>query len=327
LTAGVVVLEKAFSIRPMPVGAEVMDLVRGSEQDPVVRAQLYEAWLKHGILLFHNVDSIERHLLLSQCFGELELHPFAPVRSQLNPLFIELGGKKRPPAYVFDGGELRVNRIGWHRDTAYTPDICKGAVLRMVEVPAQHGETMFADTAMAYDALPADMKARLDGLEYKATLRMNPVDQTRTGAFWKTARLATPEEDPQGGDRESSDEKLTALYPSVVQPALLVHPESKRKCIFLSPTYVDYFLGMTQAQSDELLNYLVAHMLQPQFVYTHSWATDDAMLWDNRRFMHAAAGNSPDQRRFGLRTTLAGPTRTGRYFDESATRVQTQLTD
>jgi taurine dioxygenase len=321
------VLDKTFSIRPMPVGAEVVDLVPGSEQDPVARNRLYEAWLEHGILLFRDVDSIDRHLALSRCFGELELHPFAPVRSELNPLLIELGGKKRPPAYVFDDGEMRVNRIGWHRDTAYTPDICKGAMLRMVEVPAQHGETLFADTAMAYDALPAEVKARLEALEYRATLRMNPVDQTRTGAFWKTARLATAEEDPAGGDHESSDEKLKALYPSVVHPAVIVHPESGRKCLFLSPTYVDYFLGMTQDESDELLTCLVEHMLQPQFVYRHSWAADDAMLWDNRRFMHAAMGNRPDQQRFGLRTTLAGPTRTGRYFDENATPAQSRLTD
>lgn len=320
-------LEKAFSIRPMTVGAEIMDLVPGSEQDPAVRAELYRAWLEHGILLFRNVDSIDRHLTLSRCFGDLELHPFAPVRSELNPLLIELGGKKRPPAYVFDDRDLRVNRIAWHRDTAYTPDICKGAMLRMVEVPEEHGETLFADTAVAYDALPLDVQSRLEGLEYKATLRMTPLDQTRTGAFWRTARLATADEDPDGGYRESSDDKHKALYPPVIQPAVVVHPESNRKCLFLSPTYVDCFLGLSQPDSDQLLTYLFEHMVQPQFVYEHRWSVDDAMLWDNRRFMHAALGNRPEQRRFGLRTTLAGPTRTGRYFEQTAASVQSQLTD
>jgi taurine dioxygenase len=321
------VQERAYSIRALPVGAEVLGLAAGGEQDPAVRSGLYDAWLEHGILLFHQVDSIDRHLALSRCFGELELHPFAPVRSALNPLLIELGGSKRPPAYVFDDDELRVNRIGWHRDTAYTPDICKGAMLRMVEVPTRYGETMFADTAAAYDALPVDIKKRLAGLEYQATLRMTPLDQTRTGAFWKTARLASAAEDPHGGDRESSDEKLKTLYPPVIQPAVLVHPESKRECLFLSPTYVDCFLGLTQRDSDELLEYLVAHMLQPRFVYVHHWAVNDAMLWDNRRFMHAATGNRPEEPRFGLRTTLAGPTRTGRYVHDVGAPVASLLTD
>ena len=109
---------------------------------------------------------------------------------------------------------------------------------------------------------------------------------------------------------------MKSLYPSVVHPAVLTHPESGRKCIFLSPTYVDFFLGMDQAESDALLDYLVTHMLRPRYVYTHRWAINDAMLWDNRRFMHAGRGNEPDDPRWGLRTTLAGPVRTGRYFED-----------
>ena len=124
---------------------------------------------------------------------------------------------------------------------------------------------------------------------------------------------------------ESSNIDVKALYPSVVHPAVLTHPESGRKCIFLSPTYVDFFLGMDQEESDALLDYLVTHMLQPRYIYTHHWAVNDAMLWDNRRFMHAGRGNKPDDPRWGLRTTLAGPVRTGRYFDDGvqASRVPT----
>lgn len=319
--------DNQFSIRRMPVGAEVIGLASGIEEDPGVRAALYDAWLKHGILLFRNIESIERHLALSKVFGDLEIHPFAPVRSELHPLLIEIGGKKRPSAYVFDGTDIRCSRNAWHRDTAYTPDICKGAMLRMVIVPARYGETMFADMAMAYDDLPADMKARLERLEYKATLRLSPIEQTRPGAFWKTVRPATPEEDPGGGNQAGRKVDVKALYPSVVHPAVLTHPESGRKCIFLSPTYVDGFLGMEPAESQHLLEYLVDHMLQPRYIYQHSWAPNDAMLWDNRRFMHAGLGNEPGDPRFGLRTTLAGPVRTGRYFDENAQPVQPQLAD
>ena len=101
-------------------------------------------------------------------------------------------------------------------------------MLRMVQVPQQHGETMFADMAMAYDDLPADMKARLEGLEYKATLSLTPIDQTGPGAFWKSARRATAEEDP-GGNQEGSKVDVKSTYPSVVHPVLLTHPESGRK--------------------------------------------------------------------------------------------------
>jgi taurine dioxygenase len=307
------------------VGAEIVGLSEGSEGDPEVRSALHEAWLEYGILLFSNVASSVRHLALSRCFGELEIHPFPEARAEENPLFIEIGGKKTTPAFLYDEAELRVNRIPWHRDTAYTPDICKGAMLRMVEAPSVEGETLFADTAMAYDDLPAEVKTRLEGLEYRATLRLGTLDQTRPGALWKTAREATQEEDPHAGEQQIYDSTAQSRYPPVVHPAVLIHPESGRKCIFLSPTYVDYFLGMKQSQSDELLNYLVEHMTQPRYIYKHRWAVNDAIVWDNRRMMHAAVGNRVGDHRRGLRTTLAGQLRTGRYYEKAAITPNAQV--
>jgi taurine dioxygenase len=191
-------------------------------------------------------------------------------------------------------------------------------MLRMLEAPPVEGETLFADTAMAYEELPADVKTRLDGLEYKASLRLGTINQTRPGALWKTARAATAQEDPRGFGKQLYDTAAESRYPSVVQPAVLIHPESGRKCIFLSPTYVDHFLGLSQSESDALLQYLVDHTTHPRYVYKHKWSVDDAILWDNRRFMHAAVGNRLGDRRRGLRTTLAGQLNTGRYFADVA---------
>jgi taurine dioxygenase len=306
-------------IQPLPVGAKVASLPHGDLQDPEVRAALYDAWLTHGILLFRDVDSIEMHLDISRCFGELEVHPVPEVRHPDNPYLIELGGPKQTAAYVFDSTDLRVNRIAWHRDTAYSPDICKGAMLRMIEVPVHEGETMLADTAKAYDDLPDNLKAQLQGLEYKATARTNHMStRGRPGTFWSTVRVATDNEDPGGMTKRERVSGLDDRYPSVVHPAVLIHPESGRKCLFLSPTYVDYFLGLAQAESDALLRLLTDHMLQPKYVYKHRWSPNDAIIWDNRRFMHAGMGNQPGEPRYGQRTTLAGTLRTGRYFDADA---------
>jgi taurine dioxygenase len=307
-----------FDVRPMPVGAEIIDLDMSLPIAPETQSALYDAWLQHGILLFTGLETTVQHLALSRCFGELELHPIYEVRSKEDDLLIDIGGPRRGPAYVYDERDLRVSRIPFHRDTAYTPDICKGAMLRMLEVPVNEGETMLCDTAKAYDALPQSMKDRLEGLEYKATLRLTAVDQTRPGAFWKTARIATREEDPDGGYSDAQQPSVKARYPSVIQPAVLTHPESGRKCIFLSPTYVDRFIGLSQDQSDELLNYLVDHQVRPEFIYKHKWRINDAIVWDNRRFMHAGMGNHPDEKRWGVRTTLAGAVRTGRYFEEAS---------
>jgi taurine dioxygenase len=316
-----------FAVRKLGVGAEIEGLGPGAGEDPRTRRALYDAWLEHGFLLFRGVDTIERHLDISRCFGELEIHPVPEVRSPQDPYLIEIGGPRRPAAYVFDG-DLRVNRIAWHRDTAYTPDICKGAMLRMIEVPAHEGETMLADTAMAWDDLPAELKRKLDRLEYKSTIcteHMNTIG--RPGIFWKTVREATEEEDPGAAARRARVDGIDKRYPSVVHPAALTHPESGRKCIFLSPTYVDEFLALERGESDALLRALTDHMLQPKYVYRHKWAVNDAIIWDNRRVMHAGVGNKPSEPRYGLRTTLAGPLRTGRYYDEQARAPETVIVD
>jgi taurine dioxygenase len=305
-------LTRSLTIRPMPVGAEVFGLSPGEEKEPAVKSVLYDSWLFHGVLLFKNIESAEHHLSISRVFGELELHPLEYMRADYEPLFMELGGqKKRARALVYDETDVRVARIPWHRDTAYTPDICKGAMLRMLEVPSSDGETMFADTALAYDDLPEQIKQMLENLEY--TTSLHPMEQTGPGALWKTVRAATVEEDPQ----EPSNSPPEQDGPIVVHPALMIHPESGRKCIFLSPKDALYFVGMETIESDKLLRFLADHMTNPRYVYKHKWAVNDALLWDNRRIMHAALGYKIGQRRSAVRTTLAGALRTGRYLDNS----------
>lgn len=321
-----------FTVRPMPVGAEIVGFPAGAEHDPAVRERLYKAWLDHGILLFRGVDSIPRHLDITRCFGELEIHPVPEVRYKEDPNLIEIGApfgaKKKPTVYVFDGDKPRISRIAWHRDTAYTPDICKGAMLRMLEVPEHEGETMLADTAMAWDDLPEDVKKKLEGLEYKSTICIEHMNtRGRPGTFWKSVRVATDDEDMGSQERRDKSAVIDSRYPSVIHPAMLTHPESGRKCIFLSPTYVDYFIGMDPAESKELHLYLTAHMLQDKYVYKHKWQVNDAIVWDNRRFMHAGMGNDPKEPRYGLRTTLAGPMTTGRYFDPNSKKPSLMLTD
>jgi taurine dioxygenase len=303
-----------FSVRELTVGAEIVGLQYANAYDEAARQALYDTWLTYGVLVFRGITSVEQHLNLSRCFGELEPHPIVSRRSKEHPLMLELGGPRSVRAMVYDD-MMRINRVGWHRDTAYTPAIAKGAMLRLLELPPTEGETMFADSARAYDDLPSALQERLEKLEYRALLRTGPIDGARHGAFWAYSRWATPQEDPEGAEPASA--RTADLFPPVVHPAVLVHPESERKCIFLSPKDFDYFLGMDRGESDALMDYLVSHLCQPKYVYRHDWRKNDAVLWDNRRMLHAAAGNRVDHPRWGLRTTLAGSFRAGRYFDKA----------
>ena len=176
-----------FSLRPMQVGAEVVGLAPGAEANPDVRRALNDAWMEFGLLLFRNIESDEHHVALSQCFGELELPLIAETRLDSNPYLTELGGDTRSVAYVYDD-DIRVMRIPWHRDFGFTRDISRGSMLRLLVVPPHDGETLIADLAKAYDDLPTRMKEHLEALEYKATLRSDPLTQTRPGNYWTVVR-------------------------------------------------------------------------------------------------------------------------------------------
>lgn len=303
-----------MEIRELRAGAMVTGLNLSAPIDDAIQARLREAWLNYGVLVFRGTGAGAREQVeLSRCFGELDSHPMREMWAEGEPWLIEISRRTIGDAYVYDDKELRLGRAPWHRDTAYTPDVCRGAMLRMEKVSPQDGETMFADTAAAYDALSDDVKDCISQLEVKQTLA---VDQTRRcfGSYWKSARLATPQEFAGSGPVDAS---VIARYPSVVHPLVITHPDSGRKCLFFSPSYLDFVIGMPQAESDALLRMLVDHTTQERFCYTHKWESNDMVLWDNRRFLHATRGYRPEYTRTGFRTTLANPMKTGRYFEEA----------
>jgi taurine dioxygenase len=307
-------------VQELPVGAELIGLEPGLALDAEVCTQLRQAWLHYGFLLFHDVDSVERHLELSEVFGELEMHPMVPTRSALHPLLVDVGGKNAVKAFVFDNdGIPRANRLGWHRDTVFTRDICQGSMLRMVDVTTVEGETMLADTAKAYDDLPPALKARLEGLEYRALLR-DPILGAGPGAFWKSARPATEGESPKAIVHGATHKKSDFNFPPVLHPVVMRHPGSGRTCLYLSPSHFDCIVGLEKAESDDLRDRLVDHMLNEKYTYRHKWRTNDAILWDNWRMIHAAYGHPLGEVRWGLRTTLAARLRSGRYEDGVSTR-------
>ena len=308
-----------FMIRRMdPVGAEVTGLGNVESFDADTARALNQAWFEHGILLFRDIATSEAHIALSRCFAEIEVHPLPELRAPENPFFFPLGGE-RVAAMVFDETDVLVNRIPWHRDTAFTPTMCMGSILRMVEVPDAGGETLLGDTAAAYDALPDEMKRRLGSLEFQATISNGAVEHTGAGAWWSTVRDARDDEFPAGMvPFRPGAYPDKSRFPPVIMPAVFAHPENGRKCLFISPMNIDFFLGMERAESDALVAELVAHMTDPRFVYKHRWSVNDAVIWDNRRFIHAAFGNRPGAKRRGLRTTLATKFDVARYADAMA---------
>jgi taurine dioxygenase len=301
-----------FELKPLDhVGVEVVGLDLTKTIPSQVAEDLYAAWMEHGIMLFRKAGtSPEVHMRLSKVFGELEEHPIKSLLVDNEKNLISLGGvgaKKGTPV-LFDG-ELRAGFIFFHQDTTFTPNVCKGSVLRMLQVPERGGDTIWTDTAKAYDGLSQSMKERLEGL--------SSIQCFRAGSPPRLWGWPGHTVEKVGEDVAPASSLVLPDFPLVVHPFIITHPETGRKSLLISPLNYIRIDGMDQAESDALYEELATHVLRPDFAYHHKWSPNDMVLWDNRRSLHCALGYPYEQTRFAHRTTLLGAMQTGRYYDEA----------
>jgi len=99
---------------------------------------------------------------------------------------------------------------------------------------------------------------------------------------------------------------------------IIVHPETGRKVLKLSPMHARHILGLDTTESNVLLDRLARHLANPAYAYFHSWEPNDIIVWDNWRMIHGAVGIPLDCRRRAMRTTIKGDYKLGRLLDPSA---------
>ena len=161
----------------------------------------------------------------------------------------------------------------------------RGTILYAHEVPEKNGlplgDTCFAATNKAYDALPDAMKASLAGrravFDFAARKRLNPI---------------TPEQI----DR----------FPAVTHPVVRTHPVTGEKCLYIMRDDTTGIEGMEQEEADLLIAALADHITRPEFIYRHQWQAGDLLIWDNCTVQHRAIQDyALPHRRLMHRTTFA----------------------
>ena len=297
------------------LGLEITGVDLSQPIDGPTERAIREAWLEAGVLLFRGKTNEEQHLRLSRLFGELEEGATVGLNSDENPYLMKL--EHNPEAiderfaqqWEIDG-MARVGFIGWHWDQSFMPTIVRGACLRMIKPARVLGQTGFLDAIAAYDRLSDELKARIEGLEvvYKFTLRM---DENK---FGMPRMRELPREVRPGAPKAKMD------YPETVHPLVITQQETGRKVLKLSPIHAKYVLGMDRAESDALLTELAKVLTDMRYSYFHDWQADDMIVWDNWRVCHATQGVPIDVPRLGMRTTIAGDYKVGRYLDPALDR-------
>jgi len=170
-----------------------------------------------------------------------------------------------------------------------------GAVLRAVILPANDGQTGYADRGAAYHALPDSVKEEIADLEvvYRFEVNLYRMPYLNTSGY-----LAGPGAPDKPADVGFPD------FPDSVYPLVVSHPVSGRKVLNVCPMFLSHIRDRPEGGGDPLLQSLVDHVTDERFSYHHSWKRDDIILWDNWRMMHCAPGIRPGDERLIHRTTI-----------------------
>ncbi|HSU23640.1 MAG TPA: TauD/TfdA family dioxygenase [Variovorax sp.] len=281
---------QTFEVRPFdaPVGAEIVGLDISRPIDDAGFARIHRAHLDHHVLVFRDQRvSPDAHIAFSRRFGELEIHVLHQFQLPRHPEILIVSNIKEngEPIGLGDAG------VYWHSDISYKPRPSLGSLLHAQELPAEGGDTLFADQHLAWESLDPALQQRILPLKAEHSY-LAKYEELRAKNPWRP---------------KLSQAQIDQVAPAV-HPVVRTHPETGRKALFVSEHFTTRIVDLPQEEGDALLAELFAHSVKPAFVYRHQWQPHDLVFWDNRSLMHLAAGTPDHLRRRLNRTTVVGDT-------------------
>lgn len=245
---------------------------------------IYNAWITHSVLVFRDQElAPAMHVDFSSRFGELVGHVVSRFGLADYPQVTLLSNVENS-----QGQKIGADRAGmiWHSDLSFMACPSLGSFLYSVECPPRGGDTEFASTRAAFDALPATLAERLSGLH-----------GIHDYAWHYRTYLSHR---PQLSDAEK------AKTPPVSHPALRTHPVTGETTVYLSEGLTARIEELPEEEGRDLVVEVSDFVTQPQFVYRHQWQPRDLVMWDNRSTMHRATDFEQRYRRLMRRTTVTG---------------------
>ncbi len=246
-------------------------------------AEILKALGHYGVLRFsaQRLDAAQLKAFAAR-FGSLEINVAAAFQEPGHPEVMILSN------IVEDGRPIGASDAGqdWHTDMSYSETIAFANVLYALKVPRRDGEplggTEFANMHAAYDALPEELRAKVDGMTVLHDFNK----------FWEMMRQRP------GSWRPPLSDEQRRKKPPVSHPIFLTHPITGRKVLYANPGYAIRINELPEDESDRMLAFLFEHQLQPRFRYPHRWSEGDLLLWDDIGTLHnARADYGPEEHR------------------------------
>jgi taurine dioxygenase len=276
----------------IPTGAALAAEISGVDLRSVSDGdfdRIHRAWVDNLVLLFRNQALSDDDLIaFSRRFGALD---WAPVQ-ETGRRFVDGHPEIYVVSNVIENGEpigsLGAGEAVWHTDMSYIPDPPKASMLYALEVPPEGGNTGFVNMYAAYQALPAELKRRIEGLQLKHDGTYNSGGYVRLGVA-------------------AVDDPMNSV--GAVHPLVCTHPESGRRALYLGRRRNAYIVGLPLAGSEALLDELWSYTSREELTWYNKWRVGDLVLWDNRCTMHRRDPFDSGTRRIMHRTQIKGETR------------------
>lgn len=253
------------------IGAEISGVDLTNETARAIEDALHNNY----VVFFRDQKKLseEEHIRVGRTFGRLDISEIQPKKAD-NPEILYLDqttGKSQ-------GAEL------FHRDRTYLEEPPLGSILQCMMKPTIGGDTCWASSVAAYEALSAPIQQLLDSLY----------------ALHSIQRLASR----SAVVRQALGDKIHS-WPSAVHPLVEVHPVTGRKALNINANWTTSIEGVSSEESEMLLGFLMEHVKRPEFQVRFQWNEGDVAFWDNRTSLHCAIADY-DTRRIMKRVALAG---------------------
>ncbi|UOR14827.1 TauD/TfdA dioxygenase family protein [Qipengyuania aquimaris] len=264
-------------------GARVTGLDLSGPVSEDLAAEIRQIWLKHKVLAFPGQtlddDALEAFTLAMGGFGD-------------DPFFAPIEGRQHIAAILREAEETSpLFAENWHSDWSFLEYPPAGTCLMAVDIPPTGGDTLFADQAAAFAALPEERRDYLRSLTAIHSAQLAYAPEGTYGERDKGRSMAI---------RPDESARETRTHPLVQQ-----HPETDEECLYSTLGYIIGIEGMEAQKAFALLTELAAWQGREEFIYRHRWENDMLVMWDNRSVLHKATGGYEGHRRELHRTTIA----------------------
>ena len=272
---------RSFRATPISgtIGAEIVGVDLNDLSDVAV-SELQAAFSKYLVLCVRDQQNLtpENHIRFAQIFGRLQ-----PI-----PHLNHIDGYEQIQIIHRDARDDRkVTGEVFHNDSTYMKTPPRAVAMRAVALPPYGGDTAFANLYLAYETLSETMKQIVDNLQIVHSAKRlfgSGADQARYNMKGMQAG---------DGDLET------------IHPLVLTHPETGRKSLFVNPVFVQRIHGMTDLESQPILEFLFRHCSFIPLTARVKWLPGTIVLWDNWHVHHSAIGDYEGYERTLHRVTVA----------------------